>query len=56
MSSMMSQCAVCMFDQGWFKVKVVVQGKTLYDCITCLLDIFEPLVGFTQKLCTHTMR
>jgi len=20
-----------MFNQGWFKVKVIVQGKTLYD-------------------------
>ena len=26
MSSIMSQCAVRMFDQGRFKVKVIVQG------------------------------
>ena len=29
MSSMMSQCAVLMFDQG--RVKVIVQGLTWYD-------------------------
>jgi len=26
MLSMMSRCAVRMFNQGWFKVKVIVQG------------------------------
>jgi len=26
MSSMMSQFVVCMFDKGWCKVKVIVQG------------------------------
>jgi len=31
MSSMICQCAVRMFDQGWFTLKVIVQGQTLYD-------------------------
>jgi len=31
MSSMMSQCAVLMFDQG--RVKVIVQGLTWYDLV-----------------------
>jgi len=40
MSSMMSGCAVCMFDRGRFKFKVIVYGLTLYDCIWCLFYIF----------------
>ena len=31
MSSMISRCAVCMFDQVRFKVKIKFQGQTLYD-------------------------
>jgi len=45
MSSMMRQCAVRLFHQGRFKVKVIVQGKTLYDCISCLLFIFSTPCG-----------
>jgi len=40
MSAMMGRCAVPMYDQGRFKVKVTVYDSTLYDCISCLLDIF----------------
>ena len=40
MSSMMKQCAERMFHLGRFKVKVIVQGLTLYDCIVCPLYIF----------------
>jgi len=31
MSSIMGLCAMCMFDQGQFKVMVIVQRLTLYD-------------------------
>jgi len=34
MSCMMSRCAVPLFDQGRFKVNVIVQRLTLYDCIS----------------------
>jgi len=40
MSAMMGRCAVPMFDQGRFKVKVTVKDLTLYDCISCPLYIF----------------
>jgi len=46
-SSMISRCALRMFDQGRFKVKVVVQGLTLYDCSFVRSLSFEPEVGFT---------
>jgi len=38
-----------MFDQGRFKVKAIVQGKTLYDCISFHCLSFEPLVELTNK-------
>jgi len=50
MSSMMRRCAVPMFDQGRFKVKV--QSK-IKHCMTvfCVRSIsFEPLVGLTNNL------
>jgi len=40
MSAMMGRCAVPMFDQGRFKVRVTVKDLTLYDCISCPLYIF----------------
>jgi len=43
MSSIMSQCAIHMFDQSRFKVKVIVQCLTLYDCTSCPLYIFWTL-------------
>jgi len=47
MSSTMRRCAGLMFDQGWFKVKVIVQGLTLYDCILSVRCItLEELVTF----------
>ena len=49
MSSMMRRCAVPLFDQGRFKVKVTIKVLTLFDCISCLHISFEPLVGFTNN-------
>jgi len=40
MTAMMGRCAVPMFDQGRFKVKVTVKDLTLYDYISCPLYIF----------------
>jgi len=41
MSAMLRRCAVPMFDQGWFKVKVRIEDKTLYDlhCSVSLITI-----------------
>jgi len=51
MPSMMGQCVVCMFDQGQFVVKVIVQGLTLYYCM-CPLYYLEELefVTFLNNL------
>jgi len=46
----MSRCAVRMFDQGRFKVKVIVKGQTHYRVRFTSL---EPLVFFYQELCTN---
>jgi len=49
MSTMLRQCAVPMFDQGWLKVKVRI--KKMKDCMTVFhvgSISFEPLVGFTD--------
>jgi len=40
MLAIITLCAVPMFDQGWFKVKVRIYDYTLYDCILSLLFIF----------------
>ena len=48
MSSMIRRCAMLMFDQGRFKVKVTVEDWTLYDCIWCPLYIFW-IPGGTNK-------
>ena len=49
MSSMIGQCAVCMCDQGRFKVNVIAQGLTLYNGILVRSASFEPLVGFIDN-------
>ena len=46
MSSMMSRCALRMFDKGRFKVKVKVQGKTLHGCKGQLDDVTYQISTF----------
>ena len=45
-SSMMSGCAVHMFNQGHFKIMFIVQGHTLYPVRS---TSFEPHVGFRNN-------
>jgi len=49
MSSMMRQCAVPMFDQGQFKVKVNLKIKHCMTVFHVCSISFEPLVGFTNN-------
>jgi len=42
-----------MFYQGRFRVKVKVQGSTLYDCILYPLYIFLNPGGVHKTLCTN---
>jgi len=50
MSIMMIQSAVHMFDQGQIKVKVKVQGLTLFDLLCVCFIILEGLVTFQNDL------
>jgi len=50
---MISRFALPMFDQGRFKVKVIVQGLTLYNCIPCPLFISRRVGDILKELGTN---
>ena len=53
MLSMKSRCAVRRYDQSRFKVKVIIQGLTLYDFMSCPPYIFWTVSGIYKSLCTN---